>query len=119
MRTREIYLPSFQVASMAPLARSACARRRRRIALLELKLLLKQPACIGQVSIGGIATKLVAAHRSMRALQHAHAQLRWRSACCAAQRMLRSARTVPMIGRKSRTLELLAFDEYCRFDTSA
>ena len=27
--------------------------------------------------------------------------------------------TVPMIGRKSRTLKLLAFDEYCRFDTSA
>ena len=27
--------------------------------------------------------------------------------------------TVPMTGRKSRTLELLAFDEYCRFDTSA
>ena len=27
--------------------------------------------------------------------------------------------TVPMIDRKSRTLELLAFDEYCRFDTSA
>ena len=27
--------------------------------------------------------------------------------------------TVPMIGRKSRTLELLDFDEYCRFDTSA
>jgi hypothetical protein len=24
-----------------------------------------------------------------------------------------------MTGRKSRTLELLAFDEYCRFDTSA
>ena len=27
--------------------------------------------------------------------------------------------TVPMTGRKSRTLGLLAFDEYCRFDTSA
>ena len=27
--------------------------------------------------------------------------------------------TVPMTGRKSRTLEPLAFDEYCRFDTSA
>ena len=27
--------------------------------------------------------------------------------------------TVLMSGRKSRTLELLAFDEYCRFDTSA
>jgi hypothetical protein len=26
---------------------------------------------------------------------------------------------VPMTDRKSRTLELLAFDEYCRFDTSA
>ena len=27
--------------------------------------------------------------------------------------------TVPITGRKTRTLELLAFDEYCRFDTSA
>jgi hypothetical protein len=27
--------------------------------------------------------------------------------------------TVPLGGRKSRTLELLAFDEYCRFDTFA
>ena len=27
--------------------------------------------------------------------------------------------TVPMTGRKSRMLEPLAFDEYCRFDTSA
>ena len=27
--------------------------------------------------------------------------------------------TVPMTGKKSRTLEPLAFDEYCRFDTSA
>ena len=27
--------------------------------------------------------------------------------------------TVPMTRRKSRTMELLAFDEYCRFDTSA
>jgi hypothetical protein len=27
--------------------------------------------------------------------------------------------TVPMTKRKSHTLELLAFDEYCRFDTSA
>jgi hypothetical protein len=27
--------------------------------------------------------------------------------------------TVPLGGRKSGTLELLAFDEYCRFDTSA
>ena len=27
--------------------------------------------------------------------------------------------TVPMTGRKSRTLKPLAFDEYCRFDTSA
>ena len=27
--------------------------------------------------------------------------------------------TVPMTDKKSRALELLAFDEYCRFDTSA
>jgi hypothetical protein len=27
--------------------------------------------------------------------------------------------TVYLAARKSRTLELLAFDEYCRFDTSA
>jgi hypothetical protein len=27
--------------------------------------------------------------------------------------------TVPMTGRKPRTLELLAFGEFCRFDTSA
>ena len=30
-----------------------------------------------------------------------------------------AGRTVPMISIKLRTLELLDFDEYCRFDTSA
>jgi hypothetical protein len=32
---------------------------------------------------------------------------------------LPGAITVPMIKRKSLMLKLLAFDEYCRFDTSA
>ena len=38
---------------------------------------------------------------------------------CMMRRRIPAGRTVPMTGRKSRTLELLAFDEYCRFDTSA
>ena len=37
---------------------------------------------------------------------------------CMMRRRIPAGRTVPMTNRKSRTLELLAFDEYCRFDTS-
>ena len=33
--------------------------------------------------------------------------------------LIRLMSTVPMVTRKSRTLEPLAFDEYCRFDTSS
>jgi hypothetical protein len=40
--------------------------------------------------------------------------------CCFVPNFRRaSIRTVLLAARKSRTLELLAFDEYCRFDTSA
>jgi hypothetical protein len=35
------------------------------------------------------------------------------------QLALHQASTVYLVAEKSRTLELLAFDEYCRFDTSA
>jgi len=36
-----------------------------------------------------------------------------------APRVVRRVHTVFLAAAKSRTLELLAFDEYCRFDTSA